>query len=203
MNHLENTEKLHNKYFVLRHGQSNPNVIGIVLSHLEEGKKEEWTLTQGGEGEVRSSIKKAKTEGLLGADTIIYSSPFSRTKRTAEIAKEILGVAEDIIFDDPLRERWFGEWEKTANTAYQKIWDVDKVNPKHEEKNVESASDVQKRTTSLIKDLEKKYKCKKILLVSHGDALQILQTGFHKKSPAEHRELEHLKTAEVRKMELK
>ena len=121
MNHLENLKELYNEYFVLRHGQSKPNVVGIVLSHLEEGKKEEWTLTQEGEGEVRSSIKKAKSDGVLGNDTIIYSSPFSRTKRTAEIAKKVLGVKDDIIFDDRLRERWFGGWEKTDNTAYQKI----------------------------------------------------------------------------------
>jgi len=200
MNHLGLIDKLKNDYFALRHGQSQPNVLGIVLSDLEDGKKEEYTLTKEGEGQVQISVKKAREEELLGSDTIIYSSPFSRAKKTAEIAKEVLGVEAEIIFDDRLRERWFGDWEKTDNTAYEKIWKEDKVNPEHKEKNVESAVDVQKRITSLITDLEQKYIGKNILLVSHGDTLQILQTGFLKISAAEHREVPHLHTAEIRKL---
>jgi len=200
MNHIELINELKNDYFALRHGQSQANVAKIVLSDLEDGKKEEYTLTREGEGQVEISIRKAKGEELLGSDTVIYSSPFSRAKKTAEIAREILGVQEDIIFDDRLRERWFGDWEKTDNTAYEKVWKDDNKNPEHKEKNVESAAEVLKRTTALIKDLEEKYENKNILLVSHGDALQILQTGFLKISPAKHREVPHLNTAEIRKL---
>jgi probable phosphoglycerate mutase len=203
INHLESIGELHNEYFVLRHGQSKPNILEIVLSHPEDGKKEEYTLTPEGEEQVRVSVGKAKAEGILGDDTIIYSSPFSRAKKTAEIAKEILGVRDEVIFNDRLRERWFGDWEKTHSSNYQKVWDTDKNNSKHKEANVESAEEVQKRVIVLVEELEKKYEGKKILMVSHGDTLQILQTGFHKKSPAAHRELKHLETAEVRKMELK
>lgn len=136
----------------------------------------------------------------MGGDTIIYSSPFSRAKRTAEIAKEVLCVDSDIIFDDRLRERWFGDWEKTDNSAYEKIWEVDKINPEHKEKNVESAKEVLERTMDLVKELEGKYNGKNILLVSHGDALQIMQTGFHRVSPSLHRTLKHLETAEIRRL---
>ena len=200
MNHLESIDKLKNDYFALRHGQSRANVAKIVLSDLEDGKKEEYTLTKEGEGQVEISVKKAKGEELLGSDTIIYSSPFSRARKTAEIAKEILGVQENIIFDDRLRERWFGDWEKTDSTAYEKVWKSDEINPEHKEKNVESSAEVLKRTTSLIKDLEEKYEGRNILLVSHGDALQILQTGFLKISPAKHRGVKHLETAEIRRL---
>jgi broad specificity phosphatase PhoE len=99
-------------------------------------------------------------------------------------------------------QRWFGDWEKTGNANYQKVWDIDKSDPEHKEQNVESANDVQKRTTELVADIENEYSGKNILLVSHGDALQILQTGFKKVSPATHRELEHLQTAEIRKLDL-
>jgi probable phosphoglycerate mutase len=200
MNHIESIDKLKNDYFALRHGQSNANVAKIVLSDLEDGKKKEYTLTREGEGQVEISVKKAKGEELLGSDTIIYSSPFSRAKKTAEIAKEILGAQEDIIFDDRLRERWFGDWEKTDSAAYEKVWKADNENPEHKEKNVESATEVLKRTTSLIKDLEEKYEGKNILLVSHGDVLQILQTGFQKVSSSLHRKLKYLETAEIRKL---
>lgn len=192
-------QDLKNSYFVLRHGESRPNVLKIVLSSLEDGKKEEYTLTDKGEEQVRLSVKKAKDEELLGSDTVIYSSPFSRTKKSAEIAKEILGVEEDIIFDDRLRERWFGDWEKTDNTAYQKIWDRDRENPNHKEENVESTKEVLERTMSLINDLEKEYKDKNILLVSHGDAIKILETSFRNISPGKHVDFK-IHTAEIREL---
>ncbi len=195
-------KELKNNYFVLRHGQSTANVAGIILSGLEDGKKEEYTLTKEGEEQVRTSVSKFKADGVLNENTVIYSSPFSRCKRTAEVAQEVLGVKNGIIFDDRLRERWFGDWEKTHNSNYQKTWDIDKHNPEHKEKNVESAADVQKRAVELVKEIENKYSEKNILLVSHGDTLQIMQTGFKKASPAIHRELEHLQVAEVRKFNL-
>jgi len=190
---------MNNKYFALRHGQSQPNILGIVLSGLEDGKKEEYTLSKQGEEQVEVSVKKTKESELLGSDTIIYASPFSRTKRTAEIAKEILGVETDINFDDRLRERWFGDWEKTGHDAYEKVWAVDIKNPEHKEKNVESVMEVLERTTSLIKDLEEKYKDKNILLVSHGDTIKILETSFRKIFPGLHKDL-GIKTAEVREL---
>jgi len=195
-------QDLKNNYFVLRHGESKPNVLKIVLSSLEDGKKEEYTLTDRGEEQVKLSVRKAKDEELLGSDTIIYSSPFSRTKRSAEIAKEVLGVNEEINFDERLRERWFGDWEKTDSTAYQKVWDSDKKDPNHKEKNVESTKEVQERVISLITEIDEKYSGKNILLASHGDTIKILQTGFQNVSPSMHTKL-GIHTAEVKKLSLK
>ena len=36
---------LNNKYFILRHGESKANVAEIIISDLENGIKEEFTLT--------------------------------------------------------------------------------------------------------------------------------------------------------------
>ena len=41
-----------------------------------------------------------------------------------------------------------------------------------------------------------------VLLVSHGDALQILQTAFHRMDASRHRQLDHLDTAEIRLLTL-
>lgn len=203
MSHLHQINSLHNHYFALRHGQSKANVMEIVLSDLHDGQLEEYTLTEEGERQVTESISKAKEGNVLGADTLIISSPFSRARRTAEIAHEVLGCSQQVILDERLRERWFGDFEKKPNTSYNDVWVEDKDDPQHTKFNVESAESVQKRTTELIKELEERYSGKNIILVSHGDALQILQTGFAKVSPAVHRELEHLNTAELRKLDLK
>ncbi len=195
-------KELKNRYFIIRHGESKANVAEIILSHPEHGEHEDFTLTEKGEEQVVDSVKKAKSGNLLGNDTIIYSSPFSRCKRTAEIAKEILGIKDEILFDNRLKERWFGDFERTHNSNYQKVWDYDINNANHKNNNVESVSEVQIRVWSLIRDLEKKYSSKKILLVSHGDALQILQTAFLQKSPSVHRQISHLHTAEIRELKL-
>lgn len=193
---------MHNTYFVMRHGQSTANVAGIVLSCLEDGKKIDYTLTPTGEEQARESVARSKECGALDERTTIISSPFSRTMRTAEIAREALGVTSEVEVDDRLRERWFGDWEKTDNSAYEKVWVEDKINPNHTTANVESAHSVQARVLSLIDDLEKKYAGKTILLVSHGDALQLLLTGLYQQSPATHRDIPHLETAEIRKVEI-
>lgn len=197
------TKMLHNTYFALRHGESIPNIKKIIISHPERGKDDEFTLTENGEQQVYTSVGAAKEQGLLGADTIIYSSPFSRCKRTAAIAKKVLGVEEEIHFDERLRERWFGDWDQTSNEHYEKVWANDAHDATHEIAHVESALNVQKRTMELIHELEQRYSGKKILLVSHGDALQIMQTAFHAVDARLHRSLTHFNTAEVRRLDLR
>jgi probable phosphoglycerate mutase len=197
---LSERPRFRNIYFVLRHGESMPNIRGVILSHLEEGKKAEYTLTKNGEEQVWHSAQEAKAQGLLKENTVIFSSPFSRCRKTAEIAKEVLGVKSEIIFDDRLRERWFGDWEAKSNVHYQDVWDKDILDPDHKDANVESTTEVAARVAGLIHDLEERHAGKNILLVSHGDALQILQTFFENKPSATHRELRHLKVGEVRRV---
>jgi len=52
-----------NEYFILRHGHSKANEAKIILSQLEDGKLEEFTLTEKGEDQDRNSASKAKTDG--------------------------------------------------------------------------------------------------------------------------------------------
>lgn len=201
MNNLENIERLNNNYFILRHGESKANVLGIILSDPKSGTIE-FGLSDKGKEEVKESAKKWLENGILDKDTVIVSSDFTRARETAEIAREVLG-ADKIIINKILRERNFGKWERTSDKNYNEVWKDDKLNPNHKINNVESANDVQKRVTNMILDLEKQFNGKRILLVSHGDALQILQTGFLKTSASKHREVPHLNKAEIRELSLK
>lgn len=122
-----------------------------------------------------------------------------------------------------LRERFFGDFNGQSDKHYQDVWDVDWKDPNHTEYNVESVNSVVERTSRLILDLEhelnenndnaskngivsanKKQKQKpyQIILVAHGDVLQIMQTAFLKKDGSVHRSLEHLETASVRELKL-
>ena len=189
--------KLGNRYFALRHGHSSPNELGIILSDPQDGRLEEFSLTPKGQGQVRVSVTRAKEEGWINQRTLLVTSPFSRCVKSVVIAQQILG-AKAVVFDCRLRERWFGNWERQPNFNYQKVWDIDAHNPDHTDNLVESASTVQKRVAEVVVRLEQVHQGRTVLLVSHGDALQILQTWFCEVSPALHRQLPHLETAEIR-----
>ncbi len=190
---------LRNRYFAFRHGQSEANVVGIIVSDPVKGAGENFGLTGIGRIQVFNSVRQVQMDGLLDRQTIVYSSDFSRAKETAEIAKDILR-AHGVFPEDRLRERYFGEFEGTSNSNYQKIWDCDEKDFRHQEFGVESAWKVYLRTTSLVLDLELTHCGKKFLLVSHGDTLQILQTFFVEQPVARHRSLAHLETAEIREL---
>ncbi|MFZ3044192.1 MAG: histidine phosphatase family protein [Minisyncoccia bacterium] len=191
---------MNNAYFVLRHGQSRANLAGIILSHLENGKKDDYTLTPLGEEQVRQSVSESKANGMLGPKTIIISSPFSRTLRTAEIAKEILGSEHDFSIDDRLRERWFGDWEQTSDANYANVWTNDSKGLDHADAHVESVHDVQKRVMELFNELEAQYHGETFLLISHGDVLQILLASLQHGAANFHRDIPSLETAEMRKV---
>jgi len=184
----------------MRHGKSKANKQGIILSHPDAGTTD-YGLVEEGRKQAENSVTQAKSSDLLDSETVIVSSDFTRARETAEIVREILGASE-IIFTPKLRERYFGLWEKKHSKHYQDVWDEDAKDAFHTIHDVESTADVLDRTTALVQDLEKEYSGKKILLVSHGDALQILQTAFENVDSSEHRTLRHLETAEIRKIQL-
>ncbi len=63
-----------------------------------------------------------------------------------------------------------------------------------------SVASVATRVKDLIVDLETRFREHVIVLVSHGDTLQILQTVFVGLSPGQHRSLPHLANCEVREL---
>jgi len=193
-------KKPNNRYFIIRHGESKANVAHILLSHLKEGKVS-YGLSPKGEKQVKDSVSKSKKEKLLDSDVIIYSSDFLRAKETAEIAQKLLGIKK-INFHKNLRERYFGKYDKTSLDNIKIAWGHDEKNPNHKHKGVESPNKVLKRTLAVIAELDKKYKDKKILIVSHGDVLQILHTHFSKKPASQHRKILHLETAEIRELKV-
>lgn len=191
-------DSIHNHYFLLRHGQSEANILEIIVSNPVEGV-EKYGLTPTGRSQVASSVQKAKALGQLDSSTVVYSSDFKRCRDSAEIAYTVLDCSPPH-FTPALRERYFGTWDHTDHSNYQKVWSLDAQDPNHKTWNVESTVEVLQRTTALIHDLEALYQAAHILLVSHGDALQILQTAFDHLSPALHRQLPPLATAEIRQL---
>ena len=112
--------------------------------------------------------------------------------------RQNLGCRTQIETDVRLRERNFGELELGPDTAYQSVWQQDELDPEGNFRAGESANQVMARVSALILELEQRHANATLLLVSHGDALQILQTAFARRDASEHRQLQHLQTAEIR-----
>ncbi|CAO3569746.1 unnamed protein product [Mortierella alpina] len=108
-----------------------------------------------------------------------------------------------------LRERFFGEFEmKTpSDDLYSAVWREDEQTPFHERYGVESVATVTERMTRVVRSEEGSGKDLTgrstndateeiwVILVSHGDSLQILQTAMRGWSGDRHRQVEHLDTA--------
>ena len=158
--------KLSNNYFILRHGEAIFNREGIVSSWPE---KEKNPLTEKGRKEVRGIIAKLKKDKI----DLIFSSDVLRCKETAQMIAKELGLK--INFDKRIREIDMGilngksvkEWNDYFKNRAEKFT---KRAP-----GAENRRDIKKRLMDFIKDINKKYKNKNILIVSHEDILIILQ----------------------------
>jgi probable phosphoglycerate mutase len=196
VNHLDAVERLKNRYFAMRHGQSKANLAGIIVSRVETDASGDYGLSETGSEQVLAAARSCQ----LPAGTLVCSSDFARAAQTARIMAGHLGSPE-VVFSAALRERCFGAWEGTPTRNYLEVWAADEAGAGGSD--VEPASAVLDRATAFILELEQRHAGLAILLVSHGDTLQILQAGFGRTDPARHRHLPHLETAEIRRMHLK
>jgi len=198
MNHLLDKNSLHNRYFVMRHGESEANVAGIVVSDPAIGV-DSYSLTKLGEQQVLDSLNKQSA--LPKKQTVIYSSDFARTRRSAEIAAQFLEVSV-IHYSKLLRERNFGNWERGDNKSYDRVYTNDAESSAHTKDNVESVDQVIDHATALVEELESKYTKKTILLVTHQDTIRILQSVFSGRDPRSHFRLPTVKNGGIRELVL-
>src|SRR5688572_22730500 len=91
-NELLTVTSLNNDYIALRHGESVPSSEGRVCATMKTGTDPANSLTPKGREEVITSTKewieknKNKLTGVIQRDElVIVTSPYSRTKETAEI----------------------------------------------------------------------------------------------------------------------
>jgi len=249
-NHLLDVQELHNDYYALRHGQSLANVAGIICSSPAVAVSEYGLSSKGREQALRAGADvvrayygqdddndDASSTGQRYADLVILSSDFRRAKETAEAVRSAVLADDDdkppvlyrddevAVYDERLRERWFGDYDMTPDSNYEKVWKDDAINPSHSNGGVESANSVMDRVTSCIvewdsriskrsrRDVEddgadnqqqqqRRRRKSMVVCVAHGDVLQILQTAFEKKDASSHRSLPHLETAQLRQLVL-
>ncbi|CAK0872563.1 unnamed protein product, partial [Prorocentrum cordatum] len=157
--------ELRHQYFALRHGESEANVAGIIISDPAVGTAK-YGLTPAGREAVALSAgafaAEAEGRGELGGSLLVVASDFRRTCETAEVFIEALrprlsqaGGSVEMRRAEGLRERWFGELEGGPNTAYEEVWSHDREDPSSRPRRAESALSVVARTVALVRRLEK------------------------------------------------
>ena len=168
-----------NRYFILRHGQT-PYQLKKEKIIYPKREKFPILLTKKGIEQIKKIAQRLRKERI----DFIFSSDFPRTRQTAGIIAEELGI-EKINFDKRLKEInvgiYTGKSKKELNDDFpENIRRFSKPLPRGE-----SWNDLKKRMTDFLNSLEKKYKDKNILIISHGDPIWMLLGATKKMTNAE------------------
>lgn len=163
--------KLKNKYFILRHGETihQTEKPGIVYYWPED--KPPASLTKVGRGQIKEKAKQLKDKKI----NLIFFSDVLRTTQTAEIVAKELGLKGQP--DKRLRDTNLGVFQ---GKNYKEAWGFFDHNMEERLKKAppkgESWADVKGRMINFIKDIDRKYNKKNILIISHGDPLWFLDS---------------------------
>jgi broad specificity phosphatase PhoE len=181
-----------NYWFVMRHGESEANSHGLIISSPEKGCNDYGLTTRG-----RSQVLQSAGNSSLDDSTIIISSDFKRTLETARLVAETIN-AKHVVTDTRLRERCFGELDGSSNSEYTWVWEQDRLDGRKTQRSIEPVTAVADRMLSLYREYENIHIAKTILIVSHGDPLQILISALRGHGTLFHRDIPHMETAEIR-----
>lgn len=164
-----------NKYFVMRHGGTEGNQSGVV-SYKNQATD---NLTAEGEEQAKNAAEDLKSKNI----DLIVTSNFTRTKETAEIVRQTLGLGVDAVVEDArLCEVNPGDFDGKPWSEYHEHvstsgsnWFDRKIG------GGESLKDVMRRTAEALYEIEEKHKGKNILLVTHGGPAWLLfvNTGMY------------------------
>ena len=186
--------ELKNTYFIIRHGEARSNKKRFVSSWPE---KKHNPLTREGREQIKKLIPQFKKEKI----DLIFSSDLLRAKQTAgKIAKEL---KLKVNFDKRLREIDMGVFNGSSEDDWNRFYKTNAERFTKRPQGGENYRDVRKRISDFIKEIDKKYKNKNILIISHGCTLFSMQVGI--KNLTEEKEISQrenfiLKTGELKKL---
>jgi len=195
---------MRNQYYIIRHGHSLGNTKNIASCWPEKSR---LPLTKKGRRETKEAAKKIKNKKI----DLIFSSDLLRTKQTAEIIGKASGIKPKT--DRRLREVNVGVFNGQPINEIGKFWDNELLPLEHFKKRFQIApprgetyQDIEKRLSDFIKETEKKYKGKNILIVGHQRPLTLLEKVVYnhsfKKFVKIILEKKEIKTGELRKLKL-
>lgn len=163
------SKKSGNTYTLMRHGHYEGNTSGMVSSDPE--KDDAHNLSDVGKQEALEAAKMLSKEKI----DLIFASDFERTKETANVVAEHLGLSKDaVIMDKRLREISTGIFEGKHWSEYHASFSGPEDRFYNAPEGGESLNDLRKRLGDFIFDIDSQYKNKKILIISHALSLYFL-----------------------------
>ncbi|MBR2512859.1 MAG: histidine phosphatase family protein [Halomonas sp.] len=182
-----------NRYLLMRHGHSQANEQGLIISSPERGLNA-FGLSALGEQQLLETVE----DWQWPTPTRVVHSDFLRTTQTAERVASAFGLTLEK--EQRLRERYFGELDGQADRYYPDVWALDAQDADHQQYQVEAVSSVAARLCAVIEGLEQQGSGETVLVVSHGDPLQILLTALANKPLTQHREQAALLPASITRL---
>ena len=169
---------LRNRYFVMRHGESEANVLGVAVGDPQRGVRG-FGLTDLGRRQAAAAASAfAQTHRVLLDRTEIFTSDFRRTRETAELLAEGLGASRPVPVIEGLRERFFGELEGKDHKTLAALLETEGMPALISRYGCEPAELMQDRIVEVVRGLEKDNQHKTLILVSHADPIQALMAAF-------------------------
>ncbi|MDO8618178.1 MAG: histidine phosphatase family protein [Candidatus Uhrbacteria bacterium] len=158
--------------YLLRHGHvENPQQV-----FCSEG----FPLSDQGAQEIVRLAHDFQTADI--SINAIISSPYLRTRETAEIMVQAMNLPE-VVFDDRLKEWQVGSWFDRPFTEFYAATKYDQEPPPSVlPSEVESLHVMADRMVSAILEYEKQFRGKSILIVSHREPLVTALLSFQQKS---------------------
>ena len=133
---------------------------------------------------------------------MVITSDFRRTRETAEIVHAQLSAKVPLRQDSRLRERGMGSLEGHPPGDFYRILFKDEVDPTHSEDGVESLTSMVLRMSHVIRDADKAFEGKVVVVVSHGDPLCSIYAVCNDVSPCErYKKFSFYQNCEIREIE--
>ncbi|MBI5138618.1 MAG: class I tRNA ligase family protein [Candidatus Vogelbacteria bacterium] len=165
-------KKSGNKYILVRHGESEANVLDIFNCDPTAPVH----LTEKGKTEVKDLAARLKSSKI----DLVVSSDFVRAKETAKIISDHLDISgENRLTEARFGEVNFGEFNLRPTSEYRGFFKTPEERMTITPAGGESYMDVRKRVMSALEDMETAYKDKTILIVGHGGPQWTLVNGCH------------------------
>lgn len=168
---LQQKQSLRGNVSIMRHGEADHNISQTLNSDPSEAVN----LTAQGRNQVQETAKELQKCGI----DMIFSSPFPRTKQTAEIvAQELQLDPSTISYDARLGEVDAGDMNGKPLETFRKLFSSPYERYHTNPHNGEMGTDVFARVSAFLQEIQAKYPGKNILVVTHGDPARNMRRFF-------------------------
>ncbi|MFH1099225.1 MAG: class I tRNA ligase family protein [Candidatus Uhrbacteria bacterium] len=158
-----------NRFLLMRHGEAESNVDGIVST--QPAMSDRYLLTTEGRARVAAAAEQLKGAGI----TKVIASSFARVRETAEIVADAIGYLRgDIVYDDRLREIDLPDFDGKLCAEHHAMFPSTRDRFIKKVGENETWDDLARRMLLALRDIDAQYEGETILVCSHGDPLFLL-----------------------------